>query len=299
MVVVCPRCKARLKVDEGKIKVEGSRFKCPKCNTILLVKKPSAPSKKVLPKKELVKNKILIAHSNTVIFNKISSILIQNGYQTITSSDGIDAMIKATKELPFLTIVEVGLPKIYGFEICKRLRQRTETKDMKFILISSSYNQKRYTRHPESLYGADDSIDEQDIQELLIEKINKIKGIKPEEKFKEEVEKPFEEKLVEKPEQKEAPEIRQEVTTVVKPPADDKIERARRLSRAIMSDIYLYSSAKADESIKNGTFYSVFENEIKEGLKLYESRISKEVRAQGDYFREAIDNFIANKKKVL
>ncbi len=293
MVVVCPRCKARLKVDESKIKVEGSRFKCPKCNTVLLVKKPA-----VLPKKELDKNKILIAHSNASTMNKITSILTQNGYHTVTSHDGIDAMIKAVKELPFLTIVEVGLPKIFGFEVCKRLKQRVETKEMKFMLIGAVYDQKRYTREPLSLYGADDYIEEQRIAELLIEKVKKIHGIKPEEKLKEKVEKPPEKPRVGKPEQMVAPETKPEVTTL-KPPVDDKIERARRLSRAIVSDIYLYNSAMADESIMNDTFYSVFENDIKEGLKLYKNRISEEVRAKGDYFKEAIDNFIANKKKGL
>lgn len=293
MVVVCPKCKTRLKVDENKIKVEGSRFKCPRCRTILLVKKPAAP-----PRKTLDKNKILVAHSNASTTNEITSILTQNGFHTITSVDGIDAMIKATKELPFLTIVDVGLPKIFGFEVCKRLKQRAETKEMKFILIGSIYDKKRYIREPESLHGADDYVDEQHIAENLIEKVNKIKGIKPKEKLKEKVEQPPEKPRVEKPEQKVAPETKPEVTQI-KPAVSDHVERARRLVRAIVSDIYLYNTAKVEEAIVDGTFYSVFDNDIKEGLKIYESRISKEVRAQGDYFREEIDKFIANKKKTL
>lgn len=289
MVVVCPKCKTRLKVDESKIKVEGSRFKCPKCRTVLLVKKPAAR-----PKKQLDKNKILVAHSNASTTNEITSILTQNGFHTIASLDGIDAMIKATKELPFLAIVDVGLPKIFGFEVCKRLRQRAETKEMKFILVGSVYAKKRYIREPESLHGADDYVDEQHIAENLIEKVNKIKGIKPKEKL----EKPPEKPRVEKPVQKGAPETKPEVTTI-KPAVGDHVERARRLVRAIVSDIYLYNTAKAEESIVDGTFYSVFDNDIKEGLKIYENRISEEVRAQGDYFREEIDKFIANKKKAV
>ena len=298
MVVVCPKCKMRLKVDESKIKAEGSRYKCPKCRTILLVKRPAAKPKAAVPKKELDKNKILVAHSNPGAANEITSILTQNGYLTVTSSNGIDAMIKATKELPFLTIVEVGLPKIFGFEVCKRLKQRAETKEMKFILIGALYDQKRYTREPESLHGADGYIDEQRISELLIETVNTIRGMKPEAKVEEKVEKPPEKPHVEKPEQQAAPETKPEVTTF-KAAVGDKVERARRLARAIVSDIYLYNTAKADESIMNDTFYSVFDNEIKEGLKLYKNRISDEVRAQGDYFKEAIDNFIANKKKEM
>lgn len=292
MVVVCPKCKIRLKVDEGKLKVEGSRFKCPKCSTFLLVKKPVAVTKKAMDN-----NKVLIAHSNPAVINEITSLLTKNGYQTITASDGIDAMIKAIKELPFLTIIEVSLPKIYGFEVCKRLKLRVETKEMKFMLVTSVYDKKRYKREPASLYDADEYIEDHQISELLTEKINKIRGIKPEEKEKK-LKKPPEEPVMEKIEQKAEVQIKPEAITG-KPLFDEKIERAKRLARTIMSDIYLYNTAKADESIRNNNFYSVFVAEIKEGLKLYENRISQEVRAQGDFFRDAIENFIANKKKIL
>lgn len=292
MVVVCPKCKIRLKVDEGKLKVEGSRFKCPKCSTFLLVKKPVAVTKKAMDN-----NKVLISHSNPAVINEITLLLTKNGYQTITASDGIDAMIKAIKELPFLTIIEVSLPKIYGFEVCKRLKLRAETKEMKFMLVTSVYDKKRYKREPASLYDADEYIEDHQISELLTEKINKIRGIKPEEKEKK-LKKPPEEPVMEKIEQKAEVQIKPEAITG-KPLFDEKIERAKRLARTIMSDIYLYNTAKADESIRNNNFYSVFVAEIKEGLKLYENRISQEVRARGDFFRDAIENFIANKKKIL
>jgi predicted Zn finger-like uncharacterized protein len=291
VVVVCPKCKIRLKVDEGKLKVEGSRFKCPKCSTFLLVKKPVAVTKKAMDN-----NKVLIAHSNPAVINEITSLLTKNGYQTITATDGIDAMVKAIKELPFLTIIEVSLPKIYGFEVCKRLKLRAETKEMKFMLVTSVYDKKRYKREPASLYDADEYIEDHQISELLVDKINKIR-IKPEEKEKR-LEKPPEEPVMEKIEQKAEVQIKPEAITG-KPLFDEKIERAKRLARTIISDIYLYNRAKADESIRNNNFYFVFAAEIKEGLKLYENRISQEVRAQGDFFREAIENFIANKKKIL
>ena len=62
---------------------------------------------------------------------KMSNFLTKKGYTVITSNDGIDTMIKAIKELPFLALLDVALPKIYGFELCKRLKERPETKDIK------------------------------------------------------------------------------------------------------------------------------------------------------------------------
>ena len=106
----------------------------------------------------------------------------------------------------------------------------------------------------------------------------------------------------EKTEQKPEPETKP-AEKVTAPPSssesDEKIERARRLARTIISDIYLYNTAKADESIRNNTFSSVFVPEIKEGLKLYENRIAQEVRDKGDFFKEVLRDFLENKKKAL
>jgi predicted Zn finger-like uncharacterized protein len=292
VVVVCPKCKTRLKIDEGKIKQEGSRFKCPKCGTVLFVKKPVPVSTK-----EVDKTKIIVAHSNPAIVNEITSLLNKNGYQTITSSDGIDAMVKTIKERPFLVIIEVSLPKIYGFEVCKRLKARTEAKDTKFILIGSIYDKNRYKREPLSLYSADDYIYDHQLSELLMEKVNALKGTKPVEKkagIEDKAEKPDLEEI----EKKEETRLKTG-TEITETDLEEKIERARRLARTILSDIYLYNTPRADRAIRNNSFYSEFASEIKEGLKLYDNRIPRDVREKGDFFKETIQYFIENKKKTL
>ncbi|MEW6066905.1 MAG: response regulator [Nitrospirota bacterium] len=291
MVVICPKCKTKLKVAEEKLTPEGSRFKCPKCSTFLLVKKPTAPMDK---KTETRSTKILIAHSEPKIINELNTLLTKNGYQTVIASDGIEAMVKSIKEVPFLAILDVALPKIYGFEVCKRLKVRDETKKMKIILITSTFDEKRYKRDPSSIYGADDYIEEHKISELIIEKINTLKGIEKEKV----VEKAPEEPILEKPVLKEEPRLKPEEVKV-SPPTDQNIERAKRLARTIVSDIYLYNPAKVENSIRGDNFYSMFESEIKEGLKLYETRIPQNVREKGDFFNEAIKNFLDDKKKSL
>ena len=87
MVVICPKCKAKLKVDDSKLSSAGSRFKCPKCSTILVVKKPAEHVKKVLDS-----TKVLLAHSDTAVLENARTLLQDQGYKVITSADGIDAM---------------------------------------------------------------------------------------------------------------------------------------------------------------------------------------------------------------
>jgi predicted Zn finger-like uncharacterized protein len=294
VVVICPKCKTRLKVDESKLSEGGSRFKCPKCSAVLVVKKPAVQEKKTLDIK-----KILVAHSNPETLKKIVSLLTDRGYRVVTAVDGIDVMVKGLKEYPFLAIIEVALPKIYGFEVCKRLKMRAETKEMKFILVPSIYDRSKYRREPVSLYGADEYIEDHDISTQLVEKIERLSGLRAEEK----TEKPYQPEV--SPVGVNRPEAGAE--TAAKAPASpsasgaggERIERAKRLARTIINDIYLYNTAKLDASVRNDNFYAVFAPELKEGKKLYDQRILPEVRVIGDFYKEAIENFISARKKAL
>jgi predicted Zn finger-like uncharacterized protein len=317
VVVGCPKCKIKLKVSDEKLTPEGIKFKCPKCSAILLVKKPVV---KIKP----LEGKVIVAHEDPAIVEKISNFLRKKGYAVITSQDGIDAMIKAVKELPFLAILDVALPKIYGFELCKRLKERPETKDIKIILICSIYDKTRYRREPNSLYGADDYIEEHHIEDLLTEKIEMLQGLKGKrEEVTERPKEPLPEKSQPSPEKPQPfaavppeigiqqphavmspglgikPAVKPEIKREVKTEADEAVEKAKRLARTIIADIYLYSSTKMEEAIKKNTFYTEFASDIKEGTKLYNGRVSQEVKNKGDFFREAIENFIENKKKTI
>jgi len=303
----------KLKVADEKLTPEGIRFKCPKCGAVLLVKKPAVRIKPL-------EGKVIVAHENPEIIEKVSSVLVKNGFTVITSQDGIDTMIKSVKELPSLALLDVALPKIYGFELCKRLKERPETKDIKIILICSIYDKTRYRREPNCLHGADAYIEEHHIDDQLMEKIQALHGIRemPKEPVPEKPQierpRPISEmpkikapqlEAISQPQAVRAPleELKPPVMPAVKPerkaPADEAVEKAKRLARTIIADIYLYSSTKMEKSIKNNTFYTEFASEIKEGTKLYNGRVSQEVKNQGDFFREAIENFIENKKKTL
>jgi predicted Zn finger-like uncharacterized protein len=303
VVVICPKCKVKLKVDDAKLSPSGSRFKCPKCSAVLVVKKPAPPAE---TRKTLDTTKVLVAHSNPEILESARTVLNNHGYEVITATDGIDVMVKALREFPFLAVVEVSLPKIYGFEICKKLKSREETKEMKFILVPSIFDRSRYRREPSSLYGADDYIEAQDIPSLLLEKINKLAAI-PEEGAGKPL--PEEKKPLRSPEtpqstRTETAGIKTEATqpaapAELKPSAektDEAVEKAKRLSRTIINDIYLYNSAKVTESIRNGNFYAVFESELREGQKLYDNRIPQAIRDSGNYYSDTIKEFLEKKK---
>jgi len=312
MVVECPKCKSRLKVADEKIAPGGSKFRCPKCAGVLTVRRPGAPAEK--PAKALDKGKVIAAHGDPEVLNRLKSALKATGAEVLSSADGVDMIIKTLRELPHLAVVDVALPKIYGFEVCKRLRARPETKEMKMILISSVYDKKRYRREPVSLYGADAYVDEHAIEDELLKKIESIMetgGVQA--PAPSQAARPL---PAPGPQPSAAPQALPTggqaapgpIPPVVgaAPPISERavpaagdatVERARRFVRAMLSDLYLYSAPKVESSIKSNTFREAFAQELKEGLKIYESRIIPEVRSKGDFFNEGIEDFIRTRKK--
>ncbi|RME64176.1 MAG: response regulator, partial [Nitrospirae bacterium] len=228
-------------------------------------------------------NLVLVAHGSDEVIEKAKNILEQMGYSVITSRDGVDAMVKIMSQMPFLILIDVALPKIFGFEICKRVKSRKETAGIKILLITSVYGKKRYTRPPEDLHGADDFINEPDIEEQLKDKVLSL--LKEPEKETPEVP------------PKEEPSITPTAPPTTGPEEDALAQRARRLVRTILSDIMLYHKDRAKEAALEGRFREEFASDLQEGLKLYNMRIPPEVRAQRDYFNEEIDKFIEEIKK--
>jgi CheY-like chemotaxis protein len=166
VVIICPNCKRKLKMHCAKHSLKTPVFKCPACCKVFVPKKSI-----VLPTGKIIKGKILVAHSDTAFVDEITSCLEKNGYQTVTSSNGIAAIITAVKESPSLVVIEGNLPKINGFEVYRRVRTRTEVKEAKFVFVASTHE--KIDGESTCLRNAHPSIEDNQIPEILL-KIDNI-----------------------------------------------------------------------------------------------------------------------------
>ena len=78
----------------------------------------------------------------------------------------------------------------------------------------------------------------------------------------------------------------------------DKPERARRLARAIASDLSLYHEKKLIEGIEKDTLFDVMREEIEEGRALYKSRVTPEIFNMGLYDRALVDMLLKPRGQV-
>lgn len=75
-------------------------------------------------------------------------------------------------------------------------------------------------------------------------------------------------------------------------------EAARRLARAIASDLSLYNEEKIVEGIQKDTLFSVLAEELEEGRALFKSRVSPELFAKNFYDRAIVDILVRSKGHV-
>ena len=69
------------------------------------------------------KDKILIIEDEDSILMALSDDLSLEGYEVSTATDGLDGLSKAKEDRYELIILDIMLPQISGFEVCKQLRQ--------------------------------------------------------------------------------------------------------------------------------------------------------------------------------
>jgi hypothetical protein len=75
-------------------------------------------------------------------------------------------------------------------------------------------------------------------------------------------------------------------------------EAARRLARAIASDLSLYNEEKIVQGIQNDDLFSVLAEEIEEGRALYKSRVSPSLYEKNFYDRALVDILVKSKGHV-
>jgi predicted Zn finger-like uncharacterized protein len=181
MIVSC-ECGAKLKIDDAKISGKGMKVRCPRCGNVIPVHKPSSlpsmPSLKTAASTPAPASfsdaLVLVAHDSDVVRKTVTDFLSEAGFRVDTAADGVEALRKAIEKRPQGMVLDVGLPGIYGFELCERLKGNPETVSTKIVLLSSVYDMRRYKRTPTNLYGADDYIEKHHIPDSLVSKLRKL-----------------------------------------------------------------------------------------------------------------------------
>ncbi len=86
------------------------------------------------------KRKILVVDDSSLVAEAVKAKLEANNYEVQLAYSGEEALEQVDREIPDLMILDIYMPGIDGFEVCKRLRERKETQSLPIVMLSSRGN---------------------------------------------------------------------------------------------------------------------------------------------------------------
>lgn len=102
-----------------------------------------------------MKKKILVIDDQEDLLELTRRLLQSNGYEAITSSDGINALNLIKKELPHLVLMDMIMPDKDGGEICQEIKSDASLHHIPVILTTGQMVDESEYSDKESI-GADD-----------------------------------------------------------------------------------------------------------------------------------------------
>lgn len=81
--------------------------------------------------------------------------------------------------------------------------------------------------------------------------------------------------------------------------SQDPSQKARRLARALISDLVVYGTARRDEALRNGTLKESFGEEIKKSWEEFVDQVGKEMAESTTYFNDALNEILAGGQKIF
>jgi len=79
----------------------------------------------------------------------------------------------------------------------------------------------------------------------------------------------------------------------------DPAQKARRLARALVSDMIVYQPDKRQRALAEGNLKAAFEEEIKKSWEEYVEQVGQEMASQTAYWREALNEILAGGQPIF
>jgi two-component system phosphate regulon response regulator PhoB len=99
---------------------------------------------------------VLVVEDEDSLATLLQYNLQKEGYEVALAGDGEEALLLVDERLPDLVVLDWMLPKVSGIEVCRRLRQRNETRNVPIIMLTARGEETDRVRGLDT--GADDYV---------------------------------------------------------------------------------------------------------------------------------------------
>ncbi len=199
MIAACPKCAARYRVERERLKPEGLKLRCSRCESVFRVRPPAEsaapepvaaapePAQAPAPEPQAPAPQaqaevaqpapsepaeagavdVLVATPDDDLGKQVADALRSWGLRPLTVCDGVEAMLEIQRRLPCAVVLAADLPRMFGFQICEIVKRNESLQQIGVVLIGAIHHKDRYRRQPNDLYGADAYLEEPDLPEAL------------------------------------------------------------------------------------------------------------------------------------
>lgn len=121
--------------------------------------------------------KILVVDDDPDMRETLQMILESGGYTVVMAEDGEKCLVKLKEEQPDLIILDLLMPRMDGFEVCKALKDPRYAKYARPVIILSSVqegvSQRRYELETGVQLDVDDYVEKPIESSVLLERVGK------------------------------------------------------------------------------------------------------------------------------
>jgi two-component system, OmpR family, phosphate regulon response regulator PhoB len=100
--------------------------------------------------------RILVVEDDDALGTLLRYNLEREGYSVSLATDGEEALIQAEEQLPDLVVLDWMLPRVSGIEVCRRLRQKPQSRNVPIIMLTARGEESDRIRGLDT--GADDYV---------------------------------------------------------------------------------------------------------------------------------------------
>ena len=84
------------------------------------------------------RKQVMVVDDSPTIRTAVSEILERHRYRSVAAEHGLDALARLNEEIPDLIILDIRMPKMDGYQVCKVLKANQQTRHVPVIMLSAS-----------------------------------------------------------------------------------------------------------------------------------------------------------------
>ena len=121
---------------------------------------------------------LLVVDDEPEINKLVARIFERRGYRVVAALDGAEALARVGREPPDLIMLDLNLPKIDGWEVCRQLKSDPATKAIPIIMLTAAHANVDDAQIGLGL-GADEYVAKPFVKAVLLHNVERLLGREP------------------------------------------------------------------------------------------------------------------------